>query len=834
MLHPNDIEHRLRLDTLRQRLRLLCQSDIARQLTDEMRFVSDYATLSGLLRETDEMLVVSRSGLDFPRADLADPRPALARTHVEGLALTEAELLAVRRTIHLAIRTEEWLAARPPEDYPALRQASAELLPFPLLLEVIDRVLDADGAVRDEATPELASIRRSLRTEQQRQTRVMAEALRRAKQQQLVAPDAEVTVRDGVPLLPVPAANKRLVDGLVVDLSSSGQTAFVEPAEMLALKSRLAALRNDERQEVHRILRDTTDHVRPYAQPVARDAELLGHLDFLAAKAQMAIAMRAIVPRFENRQGMYLSAARHPLLEEQLAANGKQIVPLTLELEAPQARLLIISGPNAGGKSVCLQTVALLQLMLQHALPIPAQEGTAMGIFQSILIDIGDNQSLDNDLSTYSAHLQAMKTFVRAASPRSLILIDEFGTGTEPQLGGAIAESVLQELNDQGAYGVLTTHYTNLKHFAQSTPGLANAAMAFDTARIEPLFSLHMGQPGSSFAFEIAHKIGLPARLIERAREKAGNANADYDRNLRQISRDKHYYEEKREQIKAQERRLADLEAQLEASLSGVKAERRQILDRAREEASAMLADTNRTIENTIRRIVESQAQKEPTRQARRELDDYKSRVAGPADDTEQDDLQRRIDQLRRRQERRKKDRATQGDSQQQSAAPEPAADTPLAPGDYATLDGDESRTCQVLSLDGNKARVALGAMKATVETARLRRVSGTAARKLQRQATVAAGQANYSDNVRERKLTFHPEIDLRGQRCEAALAATADFLDEAVLCGAQHVRILHGKGTGVLREEIRRLLANHASVADARDEEENLGGAGVTLVTLK
>ncbi len=830
MLIPDNIESKLCFHKIREAVADACLTSIGKSLANAMSFSTSTDDVRRLTGQAAEMAQILDSEAIFPASELPDIRDALARIRVEGLYLNEEELSFLRIALSLSISAIDFFEAAEPDAYPLLRTLSQGLAPYPLTIQEIDRILGPDGQVRNTASPALANIRQEIKEQEVAASRRLNAIMQRAQKMGLVESDAAISVRDGIPVIPIPAANKRMLDCVVVDESSTGRTAFVLPAEVASINSRIRELHNDERREIIRILKDVAANIRPYAPDMIRSIETLGELDFVRGKALYAKEIDATLPIIDDEPNLYLSGARHPLLMAQLAMQGKKIVPLNIELNAPQSRILVISGPNAGGKSVCLQTVGLLQLMLQCGLLIPVNEGSRMCVFNNLFIDIGDNQSIENDLSTYSSHLLAMKNFMRNADPRTLILIDEFGTGTEPLMGGAIAEAVLAELNRLGAFGVLTTHYTNLKHFASQTEGLVNGAMSFDTQRIEPKFTLHIGQPGSSFAFEIAHKIGLPERILAEAKEKMGQENADYDKNLRQINRDKHYWEQKRQNVKENDKKLAETLQRYNDMLEGIKAERKEILSKAKEEARELLAETNRRIEATIKEIRESQAEKTKTKEVRQELDEFRKQ-AEQRDDEADKNIDRKMEQIRQRQLRQKQR------SKQQSSAPTPDKpqedNTPLAVGDYVSIDGNVSRIGQILSIKGSSAQVAMGNMSSTLKLDRLKRISNAAARKAQGKPLGGIDYSNVASTVREKKLNFSSEIDVRGMRADEALQRVSNFMDEALLCEAPQVRILHGKGNGILREQIRKLLHTLPYVSDCRDENVQFGGAGITVADL-
>lgn len=829
MLIPQDIEAKLRFDKIRKAVGDNCLTPIGKLRADEMSFQTDRDTVHKLVGQTAEMALIMASARDFPSSEFADVRDSLRRIRIDGLYLSEEELCALRVALRLSVSAIDFFESAADDEFPLLREASWGLSPYPLTIQQIDRVMDADGEIRDTATPQLADIRREIKTKQASVMRRLNAILQQAQSMGIVESDASVSIRDGVAAIPVSAANKRRLDGVVVDESATGRTAYVLPAEVVAINSRIRELQNEERREIVRILKEVAGNIRPYAPDMIVTIETLGHLDFVRAKALYAKETDSILPVMDDTMGLYLSGARHPLLMSQLAQQGKSIVPLNIELETPQSRILVISGPNAGGKSVCLQTVGLLQLMLQCGMLIPANEGSRMCIFDKLFIDIGDNQSMENDLSTYSSHLLAMKNFVRHADSRTLILIDEFGTGTEPLMGGSIAEAVLAELNRREAFGVLTTHYTNLKHFASQTEGLVNGAMSFDTQRIEPKFTLHIGQPGSSFAFEIARKIGLPEHILAEAKEKMGQENADYDKNLRQINRDKHYWEQKRQSVRENDKRLAETLQKYGDMLDGIKAERKAILDKARQQAQELVAETNRRIEATIKEIKESQAEKARTKEARKELEEFRKDIAAPTDDTDKA-IEQKMEQIRQRQRRHREKDKTKDPSPSKQAE---EANLPPKVGDFASVDNDPAKVAMVLSIKGGEAQVAMGSMTSNIKLSRLRKVSNAAARKSAGSGTGGVDISNVAATVREKKMTFSSEIDVRGQRADEALRNVGDFMDEALLCDASQVRILHGKGNGILREQIRRYLKSLPYVAESRDEDAQFGGAGITVVEL-
>ena len=837
MLIPDNIEAKLRFGKIRESVAAMCLTSIGKSHASDMEFITDTEEVRRQTGQTSEMLDILESEDEFPASELPDLRDALKRIRVDGLYLNEEELGALRIALSLSINAIDFFEHSEENSYPLLRALSQGLAPYPLTIEQTDRVLDVNGSIRDNASPQLADIRSEIKQQEIAAARRLNAIMQRAQSQGIVEADAAVSIRDGVAVIPIPAANKRQLAGVVVDESATGRTAFIQPAEVVAINSRIRELRSEERREIIRILKDMAANIRPYAPDMILSIETLGRIDFVRGKAMYAKEIDATLPIIDDTPGLYLSGARHPLLMAQLAQQGKKIVPLNIELEDPQSRILVISGPNAGGKSVCLQTVGLLQFMLQCGLLVPVNEGSRMCVFDKLFIDIGDNQSIENDLSTYSSHLVAMKNFMRYAGSRTLVLIDEFGTGTEPLMGGAIAESVRAELNRLHAFGVLTTHYTNLKHFAAQTEGLVNGAMTFDTQKIEPLFSLHIGQPGSSFAFEIARKIGLPERILTDAKEKMGQGNADYDKNLRQISRDKHYWEQKRQNVKENDKKLADTLQRYTDMLAGIKAERKAIIAKAKEEAQELISAANKKIEATIKEIRESQAEKERTKGARQELEDFRKEEVEQRNDQADKDIERKMEQIRQRQQRQKQKQQNSGDATQKEkkATPkEKAPDAPLTDGDFVLIDNNPDRIGQIISLKGANAQVAMGNMTSTIKVARLKRVSNNAVRKAQSQTKGGIDISNVSSTIREKKLNFSSEIDVRGMRTDEALERVSNFMDEALLCEASQVRILHGKGNGILRQQIRQFLHTLPYVSDCRDENVQFGGAGITVVDLE
>ncbi len=848
MLYPENIEAKLRFDRIRKTVADACLTSIGKDCAASMAYMTDYDEVMKHAGRTAEMAAIIESEVDFPASELPDLREALRRIRIDGLYLDEEELLALRTSLALSISMIDFFRdpngfaddAKPDEgghpDYPRMSELAAELTPYPLTIQVIDRILTPQGEIRDNATPQLSDIRSEIRQQEVAAMRRLNAIMKKAQNDGIVDAEASISIHDGVAVIPVPAANKRMLGGMVIDESSTGRTAFVQPAEVVAINSRLKELRNEERREIIRILKDTSANIRPYAPDMIHTIEALGEIDFVRGKALYAKDIDSVMPIVDKERGLYLSGARHPLLLKQLAEQGKKIVPLNIELAAPSSRILLISGPNAGGKSVCLQTVGLLQYMLQCGLLVPVNEGSRMCIFEKLFIDIGDNQSIENDLSTYSSHLTAMKNFVRNSDDATLVLFDEFGTGTEPLMGGAIAQAVLAELNRLGAWGVLTTHYTNLKHFATQTDGLVNGAMTFDTQKIEPKFSLHIGQPGSSFAFEIARKIGLPEKILQEAKETMGQENADYDRNLRQINRDKHYWEQKRQNVKENDKKLSEVLERYNEMLDSIKTERKAIINKAKEEAQNLLAQANKQIENTIRGIREAQAEKERTKQLRQSLETFKTENVETTN-AEDEEILRKMEQIRKRQQRRSE---KNGEKSQENPIPnenekaEKTDNRPIEVDDMVAIDGDESRLGKVMSIKGGNVQIAMGNMLTTIKLTRLRRVSKSAAKKAGSDKRGGIDYSNVASTVRDKKLNFKSEIDVRGMRTEEALQEVSRFIDEAVLCEASQVRILHGKGNGILRQMIRQYLKTQPCVEEARDENVQFGGAGITVVDMK
>ena len=683
--------------------------------------------------------------------------------------------------------------------------------------------------MKDSASPALQEVRRSIREREGQAAKRLQQVLAAAKGAGIVDADAQISIRDGHPVIPVAASNKRKLQGFIHDESATGRTFYVEPVEVVEINNELRELEYAERREIVRILTEFTDSIRPDAPLIAASGDYLSDVDMVRAKARWASENGCGRPIVSTDDRLVLRNARHPLLQQTLRAQGREVVPLDMQLDR-EKHILVISGPNAGGKSVCLKTTGIVQYMFQCGYLVPASEVSELPVFRSIYIDIGDEQSMDDDLSTYSSHLLNMKHMLAGASDRTLVLIDEFGSGTEPTIGGAIAEAILEKLLEKGCYGVITTHYANIKYYASNTEGIANGAMQFDVQRIRPLFRLEMGKPGSSFAIEIARKIGLPEEIIRAASEKVGSDHINIERQLREIARDKHYWEQKRDRIRLTDRKVEELEQTYSEQLAGIRAERQEILRRAKQEAQQLIADANRQIENTIRTIREAQAEKELTRLARRELEDFREQQVEKADDAERDAaVSREIERIERRRQRRAERKAREG-AAAAAAAPAPEVEKPreVVEGSKVRMEGQDM-VGVVQSVKGNRAQVAFGQILTTVDRSRLRVVSNSEYREATRPV---APRTVVSADISARKLRFRDHIDVRGMRAAEALEQVRDFIDDALMVGVSTVSILHGKGTGALKEEIRRYLRSVPEVVSAVDEHADRGGAGITVVT--
>lgn len=831
MIYPDNFEEKIKFTKVRLLVKDHCLSSLGKEMVDEMAFSSSFDEVTRMLGETWEFRRILMEENNFPVGSFIDMRPSLIRIRIEGLFMEEEELFDLKRSMTAVKDIIRFFSTKEENVYPYLKAQSGNVAVFPVLIDRIDNILNKFGKIKDTASPELAHIRREILAKQSSVSKKLAAILKQAKADGFVDSDASVAVRDGRAVIPVPASYKRRLGGIVHDESATGRTSYIEPTEVVELNNELRELEYAERREIIKILIDMSNLIRPYIDDLLYSYQFLGIIDFIRAKAKWALTIDATLPAFSNRQDFYWKSARHPLLLIQLKKQNKDIVPLDIELQRPRQRILLISGPNAGGKSVCLQTVGLLQYMFQSGLLVPVSAGSHMGFFSNIFIDMGDEQSIENDLSTYSSHLTNMKYFVRNSNESTMLLIDEFGTGTEPMLGGAIAESVLNQLNNQKAFGVITTHYTNLKHFASQTEGIVNGAMLFDTHAIQPLFKLQMGQPGSSFAFEIARKIGLPESILNDAKDKIGQDRFDFDKHLREIIRDKRYWEQKRNSVKDNEKRLAEVLERYQTELQNVKNERREILEKARREASEMLSAANKEIENTIRTIRESQAEKEKTKIARKQLDQFKELSIDQSTGSD-DAIERKIRQIKERERRKEENRARHKENvQSEKPVKAIADDKPIEKGDFVRLQG-QSVPGQVIEISGKDAVVAFGSLYSTVKLARLEKVSSNSTKREIRNSPASA--SNVGDAVRERKLNFKPEIDVRGKRTDEAIEMVSALLDEAVMCEAPTVRILHGKGNGILRQMLRQYINTLPFVASMRDEHVQFGGAGITIVELE
>ena len=886
MIYPQNFEEKLGFDKIRSKVRgaALCPLGAAR--ADEMQFITDRRQLQHQLSLLDEMKrLMEQASQPLPTDCYFDLTTPLKRIRLSGTFLETEELFDLMRSLRTIEALVRYLNPREGEEvrtadlatggaaaasfaqrFPLLRQLAMDVATFPDIIRRIDLTLTPTGEIRDNASPQLAEIRREMQRNMSGIGRLLNSILRSAQAEGYVEKDVTPTMRDGRLVIPIPPSSKRKVRGIVHDESATGRTLYVEPEEVVEANNRIRELEGEERQEIIRILISLTNLIRPEVEDLLTGYDFLGEVDFLQAKVRFAHEIDGIVPRLSDHNVTDWVQARHPLLylrykkhnaklgiypngeggfaipsdwAEKHKAEDQQpkvVVPLDIVLDHKKQRIVLISGPNAGGKSVCLETLGLVQYMLQHGLAVPLKENSEVALFDHIFVDIGDEQSIDNDLSTYSSHLQNMKFFLRNAngyrrahgefvgSNGTLILIDEFGSGTEPQIGGAIAQALLQKFNNLQANGVITTHFTNLKLFADETPGIVNGAMLYDRGKMSPLFRLEVGRPGSSFALEIAHKIGLPNDVIETAKGIVGSDYVNMDKYLQDISRDKRYWEQKREKVHQQEKLLEQKSQEYDEKTQELKQKRQEVMQKAREEASSLLQQANARIEKTIKDIKEAQAEKEATRKIRKEHEKFKEKKLQTQESPSQPHSQ-------------KEDAGHQpmGNNPVSATRPlkDPTGEGPLSVGDSVRLRG-QNTIGEVLAISGRQVQVAFGLLKSMVDLSRLEKVSKNQVKRESTGLTSSARSAESSiDVMSERRSGFKQQLDVRGMRAEEALQAVMYYMDDAVLLSMGQVRILHGTGTGALRQAIRQYLSNLPGVKDYHDEHVQFGGAGITVVDL-
>ncbi|MCD7713576.1 MAG: Smr/MutS family protein [Prevotella sp.] len=846
MIYPADFEAKIGFPRIRAMLREACMSTLGEEKVDSMQMMYSTAEIREKLVRVSELRLLLAEREDFPLTYYFDMRQSVSRLRIENTHLDERELFDLRRsldTIHtiktILVPAEFRLGDE--VKYPHLQILAEEVSSFPEIVRRIDGILDKYGRLRDTASPELQRIRRELKQAEGSVSRTLYNILRQAQQDGLVDKDAAPTLRDGRLVIPVSPAMKRRIPGIVHDESATGKTAYVEPTEVVEANNKLRALEADEKKETVRILTEFAKVLRPDARYIAASYDLLAHIDFLRAKLIVAEKYGGIEPEVADRPLIDWVEARHPLLQETLEKAGRKIVPLDISL-SEEGRILVISGPNAGGKSVCLETAGLLQYMLQCGLPVPIKENSRCGVFSDIMLDIGDEQSIENDLSTYSSHLRNMNRMMRSASPKSLMLIDEFGAGTEPQIGGAIAEAILTRLWEKGTFAVITTHYQNLKHFADNHEAVVNGAMLYDRNRMQALFQLQIGRPGSSFAIEIARQTGVPEDVIQMAADIVGQDYIQADKYLQDIVRDKRYWEAKRQTIRQREKDMQRTIDRYETSLADIERQRKDILRRAKEQAEEILQESNRRIENTIREIREQQAEKEAVKKIREELDTFRQEVQDIDTKSADDAIQKKIEQITARRERQQKRKAERQKTAAAIAKQQPeqpsAAEKQIVAGDSVRMRGHES-VGTVEKTDGKTATVIFGDMRTKVPLRRLEKAdnaadnvikSDTAGTKHTDLNTISVSRATRA-TIDEHRKAFRQEIDVRGMRGDEAMNAVMYFIDDAILAGVSQVRILHGKGDGILRQIIRDYLATVPGVTAFRDEHVQFGGAGITVV---
>ena len=845
MIYPNNFEHKVGFDEIRRLLKERCLSTLGKEKVDEMTFSTDCREVNEWLTQVREFRRLQEEKDDFPMQYFFDVREAVSRIRLENTHLEENEVWDLRRSLETIANIVRYLSPQTEDEevpYPALNRLTEGVMTFPATIRRIDSILDKFGKIKDSASMTLAGIRHELEKTQGSISRTLYTILHAAQKDGIVEKDAAPTMRDGRLVIPVAPQVKRRINGIVHDESATGKTVFIEPTEVVEANNKVRQLEAEERREIIRILTVFTDEIRPHVKEILDSYQFLAQIDLIYAKAEWAKLTKAFEPEVEDKPHLDWIRAIHPLLQLSLEKQGKKVVPLDILL-TQEKRILIISGPNAGGKSVCLKTTGLLQYMLQCGLPIPVGDRSTCGLFKSIMIDIGDEQSIENDLSTYSSHLMNMKQMMKQANEHSLLLIDEFGGGTEPTIGGAIAEAMLKQFWKKQTFAVITTHYQNLKHFAEDHPGVVNGAMLYDRHEMQALFQLSIGQPGSSFAIEIARKTGIPEEVIKDASDIVGSEYIQSDKYLQDIVRDKRYWEGKRQTIHQHEKSLEGHIQRYESNLEEIERERKQILRRAQQQAEELLAEANRKIENAIREIKEAQAEKERTRQIREELQEFREQVT--SDDQQglmsEEDFSKKLRQMEERKARKAKRKQEKGEQERlasEKLAAHAKASTadqnrPLEKGDAVRIKGTSS-IGEIETIQGKLVTVIFGGLRSKVKLEQLERADASKVAKpaAMKHADLATNISRITrDTMEDHRHNYHQDLDVRGMRGDEALNAVMHFLDDSILVGMPRVRILHGTGTGALRQLIRQYLSTVPNVSHYRDEHVQFGGAGITVV---
>lgn len=798
VIYPQNFEQKTGFDKLREKLKDFCLSPLGISNVERMTFSTVFKTIEFEISEADEFLKIYQYDDPFPAQDYYDLTTELNHIRIENTCLEQEKMVELKLSLETILRCVEYILRRKKEHYPLLHQRSSQIYIDKEIITKLDHIIDEHGNIRDSASDKLFEIRKQLEQKRGSIDKAINKTLQKARSEGWLKDDAEITIRGGRMVIPVPAINKRKLKGFIHDESATGQTVYIEPTEVFDINNEIRELFNAEKREITKILKAFTDELRPHVNELFMGYAYLGHLDFLRAKAKLTVQLGAVKPLLNNRASFSWIEARHPLLFLSHKKTQKTVVPLDITLHEEE-RILVISGPNAGGKSVCLKTVGLLQYMLQCGLLVPVKENSEAGIFQKLLINIGDEQSLENDLSTYSSHLINIKYFIENLDAQSLFLIDEFGTGTEPQLGGAIAEAALEAMNHRKAYGVVTTHYANLKTMAGCVEGIINGAMLFDAKEIRPLFQLKIGKPGSSYALEIARQTGFPETILKRAETKTGKSQVDFEKQLQELELEKDYLSKKQTELQLADDMLAGVLEKYKRLTSDLETSKKEIIEKARDEARRILNDSNKVIEKTIKEIKEGKAEKEKTQKARKTLEKHKEKVF-----------------TKSKKANRKKTEKT-------------VPTGPLRVGD-AVMMRNQHGSGEIIDIKGKDAMVAFGDLQIKTPLEKLRKTVSAGNKRKNKTST---GYKDIMKDIYDKKARFNPEIDVRGKRGEEALAEVSSFVDQALLLGVGEIKIIHGKGNGILRNIIRDELTANQDVKRFHDEHVERRGQGTTIAYL-